>query len=214
MIKISHIEVSPFATNCFLVMDEQSKKAALIDPGDSPDEILGMIERNSAEVVYIMATHCHLDHISAAMEMTQKLNLGFMANEKDKPILDVLTESCVNYGLKPAIAPKIAQNLDHGDELQLGNETLKIFHVPGHSPGSVAIQAGGEDIIVGDLVFAGSIGRTDLPGGDMETIANSIMNIILPLGDEMRLHPGHGPATTIAFEKECNQFIRMWAEEN
>ena len=115
------------------------------------------------------------------------------------------------YGLKAVDPPAIEHELDDGDELPLGEERLRFLHAPGHTPGSMIIQAGDNDLIVGDVIFAQSIGRTDLPGGDFNTLKNTIMNSLLPLGDDMRIHPGHGPATTIGWERKSNPFILDWA---
>ncbi len=211
MVKIKHIEVSPFMTNCYLVIDEASSTAALVDPGDDPDLITGFIEDQGVKVVHLMATHCHVDHVGAAAEMAKRLDLGFMACEEDRFLLDSLPETCRMYGLKSAEVPKIERALRGGDELTLGDEKLILWHAPGHSPGSLIVQAGEKDLIVGDVLFAGSIGRTDLPGGDMEVLRNSVMNVLLPLGDDMRLHTGHGPATTVEWEKSSNMFILQWS---
>jgi glyoxylase-like metal-dependent hydrolase (beta-lactamase superfamily II) len=193
------------------VIDEKTSHAALVDPGDEADLLSQFVEEAGAEVQFILATHCHLDHVSAAAEMKKRLNVDFLACEKDQFLLDTMTETCRLYGLEPAEAPVIDRVLDHGDELNLGKSTLQFLGAPGHSPGSLLIQAGEEDVIVGDVLFAGSIGRTDLPGGSMETLRDSIMKVLVPLGDAMRVHPGHGPATTIGWEKTSNMFLLEWS---
>jgi hydroxyacylglutathione hydrolase len=211
MIKIVHREVSPFLSNAYLVIDEATKKAALIDPGDEADTLSEFVVQAGVEVVYLLATHGHVDHVGAAAEMSRMLGLGFMACREDEFLLDALPETCRLYGLNPAETPTIAQELRGGDELPLGEETLAFLHAPGHSPGSVLIRAGEGDLIVGDVLFAGSVGRTDLPGGDLKALEHSIMKVLLPLGDEVRIHPGHGPATTIGWEKSSNMFILEWS---
>ncbi|MHC4944728.1 MAG: MBL fold metallo-hydrolase [Planctomycetota bacterium] len=163
MIKILHKEVSPFVTNCYLVIDEETSHAALVDPGDEPDLLSQFVEEAGVEVQYILATHCHLDHVSAAAEMKKRLNVEFMACEKDNFLLDTLTETCRLYGLDPVEPPSIDRALDGGDELILGKSKLHFLNAPGHSPGSLLIQAEDKDLLVGDVLFAGSIGRTDLP---------------------------------------------------
>ncbi|MFH2002532.1 MAG: MBL fold metallo-hydrolase [Planctomycetota bacterium] len=211
MIKITHKEVSPFGTNCYLVKDEATSEAALVDPGDEAEALMRFINEADVKVKYILATHCHVDHVSAASEMMKKLGLGFMACDKDRFLLETLADTCRMYGLRPSEPPVITRKIEDGDTLPLGKSTLRFHHAPGHSPGSMLIQAGEEDLIVGDVLFAGSIGRTDLPGGSMETLRNSIMNVLVPLGDAMRVYPGHGPATTIGWEKENNMFILEWS---
>lgn len=211
MMKIQHIEVSPFMANCYLLKDEATNKAVLVDPGDDPDKISDFINHNDGDVQFILATHCHLDHVSAAKEMCDRLSLDFWACEAEGPVLDALSPTRTAYGLSPAEPPKIHRFLEDGEIIDLGEEKLQIFFTPGHSPGSVTIKAGAADLITGDTLFAGSIGRTDLPGGSMDQIEHSIMNIILPLGDDLRVHSGHGPATKIGWEKENNIFIREWS---
>jgi glyoxylase-like metal-dependent hydrolase (beta-lactamase superfamily II) len=211
MIKILHAEVSPFMTNAYLVKDEDTSQAALVDPGDDPDILSRLIEGAEADVKYLIATHGHLDHMSAAAEMARRLNLGFMAHEEDRFLIESLPESCRRFGLPEAEVPEIARTLAHGDELPLGNTTLRFLHAPGHSPGSVLVCAGEADVIGGDVLFAGSIGRTDLPGGDMETLRHSVMEVLVPLGDEVRVHPGHGPSTTIGWERQNNMFLLDWS---
>lgn len=211
MIKITHREVSLFVTNCYLLVDEATKAAALVDPGDEAERLLQLIEEAGARVEYVLATHCHVDHVGDAKVMKERLGVPFMACEEDQFLLDSLADVCRMYGLENKIAAQIDKPIRHGDELALGESTLKFHHAPGHSPGSMLIQAGDEDVIVGDVLFAGSIGRTDLPGGSTETLRDSIMNVLLPLGDAMRVHSGHGPATTIQWEKKTNMFLLEWS---
>lgn len=211
MIKIKHVEISPFLTNCYLAIDKGTSQAALIDPGDEPDVISRFIEQAGVEVKYLLATHGHVDHVGAACEMSKRLGLGLHASPMDAVLMEKIPEACRMYGLKSVDPPTIEHELNNGDELPLGEERLGFLHAPGHSPGSMIIQAGDRDLIVGDVIFARSIGRTDLPGGSMSTLRNTIMNVLLPLGDEMRIHPGHGPATTIGWEKTANPFILDWS---
>lgn len=211
MIKVKHLEVSPFMTNCYLLTDEATSQAALVDPGDEPDRIMALIEEAGVEVKYLLATHGHVDHVSAVPEMKKRLGLPLMASKEDLFLIETLGETCRLYGLKPVEPFEIEHPLKGGEELTLGESVLRFHPAPGHSPGSLLIQAGEEDIIVGDVLFAGSIGRTDLPGGSMDTLRNSIMNVLLPLGDEQRIHSGHGPATTIGWEKKSNPFVLDWA---
>ena len=211
MVKIMHREVSPFLSNCYLVIDESSREAALVDPGDEPDLIERFVKDAGARVRYLMATHGHVDHVGAAAETARRLGLGFMLNRKDAFLLDALPETAARFGLGPVEIPEIAQGLEHGDALPLGDTVLEILEAPGHSPGSVLIKAGREDLLSGDVLFAGSVGRTDLPGGDGAVLARSIREVLLPLGDEVRVYPGHGPATTIGWERRSNPFVQAWA---
>jgi len=210
MAKIDSIEVSVFCTNSFLVTAEGGKEAALIDPGDDPDALDAMIRESGAEVKYLIATHCHLDHIGAAAEMSRRLDLGLMAGREDEFLLDRIDDSCALFGLPPVEKPSIASYLDEGMELPLGGSVLRFRRAPGHTPGSFVVFADGTDVVVGDVIFQGSVGRTDLPGGDMNTLKETIRSVIVPLADETVIHTGHGPSTTVGREKRANFFLLEW----
>jgi len=210
MAKIYTTEVSEFCTNSYLVVGEGDAEAALIDPGDAPDTLTAMIRKADVEVKYLIATHCHLDHIGAAAEMARRLDLGLLAGGDDQFLLDRVDESCAMFGLPPVEKPEIARTLDDGMELTLGGSTLRFRSAPGHSPGSFVIFVDEKDVIVGDVLFQGSVGRTDLPMGDAETLKNSIRDVILPAGDDVVVHTGHGPSTTVGRERLNNFFIVQW----
>jgi glyoxylase-like metal-dependent hydrolase (beta-lactamase superfamily II) len=210
MAKVDSIEVSVFCTNCFLVVGKGGAEAALIDPGDDPDAIDAMIKRSGAAVKYLIATHCHLDHIGAAAEMSRRLGIGLMAGREDEFLLDRIDDSCALFGLPPVEKPSIETYIEEGMELPLGESFLAFRNAPGHTPGSFVVVADNADAVVGDVIFQGSVGRTDLPGGDMNTLKESIRSVILPLGDETVLHTGHGPSTTVGREKQANFFLLEW----
>ena len=211
MVEIMHREVSPFLSNCYLVIDGKGREAALVDPGDEPDLIERFVREAGVTVRYLLATHGHVDHVGAAAEMARRLGLGFMLNPKDAFLLEALPETAARFGLGPVEIPEIDRPLAHGDTLPLGDTVLEILEAPGHSPGSVLVKAGPRDLLSGDVLFAGSVGRTDLPGGDGAVLARSVREVILPLGDEVRVYPGHGPATTIGWERRSNPFVQAWA---
>ncbi len=210
MVKIYTTEVSDFCTNSYLVVGEGEKEAALIDPGDAPDTLSAMIRRAEVDVKYLIATHCHLDHIGAAAEMARRFDLGLIAGRDDQFLLDRLDESCAMFGLPPVEKPAISEYLEDNMELPLGGSTLRFRNAPGHSPGSFIIFADDKDIIVGDVLFQGSVGRTDLPMGDTETLKKSIRDVILPLEDDVVVYTGHGPSTTVGRERLNNFFIVQW----
>ncbi len=210
MSEVLSIEVSAFCTNSFLVIGEGGAESALIDPGDNPEELSAMIERSGTEVKALLATHCHLDHIGAAAEMSKRLGLGLMAVKEDEFLLDRIEESCAMFGLPPVEKPEIKDYLVEGAEIPIGGSTVAVRLAPGHSPGSCIFVVDGKDIVVGDVLFQGSVGRTDLPGGDSGTLMESIRDVILPMDDGTVVHPGHGPATTVGRERKSNFFIVEW----
>ncbi len=210
MITIYSRAVSAFATNCFLIVEKDGKEAALVDPGGDPDILSGMIEEAGVEVKYMLATHCHLDHIGAAAEMGRRLGTGLMAPEKDVFLLDYMESACQLYGLPPVEKPDVASFVEPGSTLPLGQSSLSFIEGPGHTPGSLLILADGKDLFAGDVMFMGSVGRTDLPGGDVEILKRTIKDVILPMDDDVNVHPGHGPSTTVGAERRTNHFVITW----
>jgi glyoxylase-like metal-dependent hydrolase (beta-lactamase superfamily II) len=210
MAKVDSVEVSVFCTNSILVVGDGGSEAALIDPGADPDTIDAMIKRSGAKVKYLIATHCHLDHIGAAAEMSRRLELGLMAGREDEFLLDRIDDSCALFGLPPVEKPSIETYLEEGMELPLGDSVLRFRNAPGHTPGSFVVLVDGTDAVAGDVIFQGSVGRTDLPGGDMNTLRETIRNVILPLDDATVIHTGHGPSTTVGREKQANFFLLEW----
>jgi len=210
MARIDSVEVSVFCTNCILVVGEGGREAALIDPGDDPEALSAMIERSGAQVKYLIATHCHLDHIGAAAEMSRRLGLELMAGKDDEFNLDRIDDSCALFGLPPVEKPSVGTYLEEGMELPLGGSVLRFRSAPGHSPGSFVILVDKTDAVAGDVIFQGSVGRTDLPGGNMNTLKETIRSVILPLDDETVIHAGHGPSTTVGREKGSNFFLLEW----
>jgi glyoxylase-like metal-dependent hydrolase (beta-lactamase superfamily II) len=208
MAEIYSTTVSDFMTNSYLVVADG--EAALVDPGDDADKLSAMIARSGAEVKYLLATHCHIDHIGGAAEMARRLGLELMAGEKDEFLLDKLEETCTLFGLPQKEKPSVGTYLEDGMELALGGSTLRFMSAPGHSPGSHVIVVDTNDIIVGDVLFQGSVGRTDLPGGDTRTLMESIRDVILPMDDAVTVHTGHGPPTTVGRERRENFFIIEW----
>ncbi len=210
MARILTAEVSGFCTNSFVVVGEGGTEAALIDPGDDPEIIEKMITDSGAVVKRMIATHCHLDHIGAAAEMGRRLDLPLLAGGDDAFLLDTLEKSCAMYGLAAIEKPAVTEPLEEGMEIALGGSLLRFHKAPGHSPGSFVIDVDGTDLIVGDVLFQGSVGRTDLPGGDTKTLMESIRDVILPRDDGVTVHCGHGPATTVGRERRSNYFLIEW----
>ena len=198
--------LGPFATNAYLVSCETTRETAVVDVGFDADRIAADIQRQGLRVRYLLNTHAHYDHAAAMADLQERVGGAYWLHPEDRFLLDALRTQGAAFGLPPARAPQEIHALEEGQRLPLGAETLTVMHTPGHSPGSVTFRWG--DLLwVGDVLFSGSIGRTDLPGGDFETLARSIRERLFPIGDEARVLPGHGPETTIGAERRHNPFV-------
>ncbi len=207
--RFENLPVGAFQANAWLVWDEGSGKAVLVDPGDEADRLLAWIREKGVQVEALLATHGHLDHVSAAGEVSEALGgIPFLMHGADRFLLETLGETRRQFGLPPKDPPELDRVLSGGETLPVGSGALRVLHVPGHSPGSVAfLDESGGFLLTGDLLFKGSVGRTDLPGGDAPTLFDSIRKKVLTLPGSTRILPGHGPATTIHEEKEHNPFL-------
>jgi glyoxylase-like metal-dependent hydrolase (beta-lactamase superfamily II) len=203
------VVVTEFMTNCFILGDEQTKKAFVIDPGGEADKILRQIESLQMDVVAIVNTHAHVDHIGAIREVRDATGAQIMMHREELPLLQSASRMGRLFGIHVEQPPDPDRYLEEGDEISLGNGlSLKVIETPGHSPGGITLMASeGKLCFAGDTLFAGSIGRTDLPGGDYHTLISSIKNKLLPLGDEVKVLPGHGPATMLGTERRYNPFL-------
>ena len=200
--------VSPFQENCYIIGDEQSKKGAIIDPGDEADRILDVARQTGLDFQFILNTHAHLDHVGAVLEVKTELSIPFYLHKEDQFLLDTLPQQAAMFGLRIDEPPAVDFYYGPNAEIKLGGLTFKIFHTPGHSPGSICLYEASESVVFGgDVLFQGSIGRIDLPGGDFETLINSIRTSLFVLPDETTIYPGHGPSTTIGHEKRFNPFL-------
>jgi hydroxyacylglutathione hydrolase len=209
-----HVVVGPLQCNCYLVGDPVTKEAIVIDPGDEPEEILASAERHGLKILAAVATHAHFDHVLGAQAIRERLGIPFYLHAEDMPILQAMQERGLRFlGLRLPPPPEVDRHYAEGDELVAGSLRLGVIHTPGHSPGSVSLIAADEAIFAGDTLFADSIGRTDLPGGDYDQEIKSIKDRLFPLGD-LPVYPGHGPATTLGREKASNPFVgersRLW----
>ena len=198
--------LGPFATNAYLVTCEATRETAVIDVGFDAEEMAGEIARHDLRVRYLLNTHAHYDHVCGMRDLQQKLGGEYWLHPDDRPLLEHLAEQGAAFGLPSAAPPEGIHDLADGQRLLLGSQILEVIHTPGHSPGSVSFRWNGA-LWVGDTLFAGSIGRTDLPGGSFETLERSIRTRLFPLGDGLEVHPGHGPATTIGAERLNNPFV-------
>ncbi len=193
--------------NCYIVRDPDTGKGILIDPGDSElDRIQKVIEKSKTEIVAAVGTHGHLDHVGQTALLKQKLGVPFYFHQEDQPLLEILDQQAQMFGLPTMETPQVDRYLKEGEKVSFGSKSLQVIHAPGHSPGSLCL-AGEGALFSGDVLFQGSIGRTDLWGGNYETLIRSIQEKLLPLGDEIQVYPGHGPQTTIHQEKHSNPFL-------
>jgi hydroxyacylglutathione hydrolase len=205
-LKYETIVNGPFQENCFLLWDEASKDAAFIDPGDEPDRLLARSRSLGLKVKAIFNTHAHLDHAGAVAAIQKELGAPFALHPKDEFLLAQMPAQARMFGLPPMEIPTLDRHLAHDDTIEVGGCTARVLHTPGHTPGGVCFEFD-EVIFVGDTLFAGSIGRTDLPGGSLDEILASIKERLLVLGDDLVVETGHGPPTKIAVERVHNPFL-------
>ena len=205
--KIVQIPNGMFVENCYLVVDEEAGACAIVDPGEEAGLILHKVQETGARPVGIWLTHAHLDHVLGVPRIAADTGAPVWLHPADRPLYDAVPEQAAWFGLPPpGRLPAPDQELSHGMRLPVGNLSFEVRHAPGHSPGSVCFVAPGV-ALGGDVLFAGSIGRTDLPGGDYETLIASIERELLPLSDDTILYSGHGPETTIGRERRTNPFL-------
>lgn len=212
MISIHSFTFSPIQENTYVLYDE-SGECVIIDPGCYDEreraELAAFIEEKKLRPVRLLNTHCHLDHIFGNNFVSSKYGLKPEFNKKDQPVFDAFAATCNLYGLNCDPSPPAGNYLDEGDVVKFGNSSLEIAFTPGHSPGSITFYNRDDKfMIAGDVLFYGSIGRTDLPGGNFATLIDSINTKLFPLGDDFKVYSGHGPATNIGFERKNNPFLK------
>ncbi len=204
------IPVTPFQQNCTLIWDDATKVGAVVDPGGDLDRIQAAIAEQGVTVEKILLTHGHVDHAAGADELRERLGVPIEGPHlADKFLLDSLPQTAAQYGLEAARPVTPDRWLDEGDAVQVGALSFDILHCPGHSPGSVVFMSrDARFALVGDVVFKGSIGRTDLPGGNHDQLIRAIKDKVLPLGDDVAFIPGHGPTSTLGEERVSNPFLQ------
>lgn len=208
--KIRVVPVTALEQNCSLLSCERTATAAIVDPGGDPTRILAAVDEAGVCVEKILLTHGHFDHAGAAAALARDLGVPIEGpHEGDRFLLDSLPEWCAQFGFPPGEAVSPDRWLAEGDEVRVGEQTLQVHHCPGHTPGHVIFHQYHDRLaIVGDVIFRGSIGRTDFPRGDHETLLDSIRQRIWTLGDDVTLFPGHGPTTTVREERAHNPFLQ------
>jgi hydroxyacylglutathione hydrolase len=209
MIRAVIIPVTPFQQNCSLVWDEQSRRGAVIDPGGDLDRVLAEADGRGLTLEKILLTHAHLDHCAATPDLARARTLPIEGPQReDKFWLEALPELTAQFGFPPAEVFEPDRWLEHGDRVTVGGQSLEVLHCPGHTPGHVVFFHPQERCAwVGDVLFAGSIGRTDFPRGNHDTLIRSIRERLFPLGDDVRFVPGHGPMSTFGAERRGNPFV-------
>ncbi|MEY2620116.1 MAG: hypothetical protein RL522_3118 [Pseudomonadota bacterium] len=203
------VPVTPFAQNCSLVWDDQTKQAAVIDPGGDLDRLLDEVERLGLKLEQIWLTHAHIDHAGGTGELARRLSLPIIGpHPGDQFWIDGLPQQSAMFGFAPAELFTPTRWLHDGDTVTLGGHTLNVRHCPGHTPGHVVFHSPElKRAFVGDVLFAGSIGRTDFPQGDHDTLIASITQRLWPMGDDTVFIPGHGPESTFGRERRTNPYV-------
>jgi glyoxylase-like metal-dependent hydrolase (beta-lactamase superfamily II) len=205
---IKTLAVGPIMANCHIVACEETRRAAVIDPGDEADRILMALAEEKLTVQFIVNTHGHFDHVGANRRLKDATGAELLIHASDAPMLEGLPRAAAAFGLSAESSPPPDRTVADGETFTAGNISFTVLHTPGHSPGGISIHAD-KAVFVGDALFAGSIGRTDFEGGDFHTLISSIKKKLFPLGDDVTVYTGHGPATTIGQEKQTNPFLRM-----
>ncbi len=203
---IDKLEVGVFAENCYIVWCKTSLDGVVIDPGDDVLKIVKKVQDNMINIKSILVTHAHLDHVKELKALKEEIKAPIFMHREDQILLENLPAQAAAFGLTNSGIPEIDKYIDEGDSIEFGNHRFEVLHTPGHSPGSVSYSTKGA-AFVGDVLFSGSIGRTDLHGGDFDILINSIKSKLLTLGDDTIIYSGHGPSTTIGQEKKTNPFL-------
>ena len=211
MTEIQEFVFNPFQENTYILFDE-TKECIIIDPGCSTNQeeeaIKSFLKRKELNLVKMLFTHGHLDHVCGAAFIHDEFGLLPQCHSLDRYLLEQVVAQGRSYGFELQAPPAPGKFLNEGDQISFGNSFLKVLHTPGHSPGHIVLYNEAQEfIITGDVLFQGSIGRTDLHGGDYDTLIHSIQNKILPLPDETNVYSGHGPSTTVGIEKLSNPYL-------
>lgn len=210
--------VPPFYKNGFVLGCERTRGAIVIDPGDEADELLGAVRDHGLDVMHILLTHAHIDHITGVGLVKEALDVPVYLHKDDLPLYEHAVQQGQMFGMTVRQPPPIDVYYDL-NPIHFGDYEVRVHHTPGHCPGGVCLQVGkkgeaGAHLFVGDTLFAGSVGRTDLPGASHEVLMRSITGVLFALGDAAHVHPGHGPDTTIGRERQTNPFVIEYLSKN
>jgi hydroxyacylglutathione hydrolase len=203
------LPVGPLQCNCSIIGDETTRDAMVIDPGDDIADVLAIVQKHNLQVRQIVITHAHIDHVGGAMKLRQATGAPILMNQNDYALVKMLDVQAAWLGMAPPGQVEIDGSVGDADKVEAGPLVANVIHTPGHTEGSVCLYFPAQrKLIAGDTLFAGSIGRTDLPGGSFDKIIRSLHEKVLALPDETVVVPGHGPLTTIGDERESNPFLK------
>lgn len=212
-LKVKMLTLGLVSTNCFIIGDDETKEAIVIDPADDAFGIMDVVEANDWSVQRILATHAHFDHVLAVPDLKVATGAPFMMHHDDLPLLQSVPQLVKAYGLETGPIPPPDDFVKEGDKIEVGGIELRVLFTPGHSPGHVTFASNAEILFSGDCLFQGSIGRTDLPGANFAQLMESIATKLLTFDDEVTVASGHGPLTTIGAEKQSNPFVLEWLRQ-
>ena len=206
-IRVNRLVVGPFATNCYIINHEGSKRCVIIDPGGDAARIKKTLTDSGLQTEAVLITHGHIDHLFALAEFSGDNSVTVIAHEDEKAMLAGVSVQSRMFGLEELPTPEISRWVHENDMIQVANLSFRVIHTPGHSPGGCCYLTDGA-VFVGDTLFDSSVGRTDLPGGNYDQLINSIKKKLFVLPDDTPVYPGHGDQTTIGREKKFNPFLR------
>ena len=206
---IKELVVGPLMANCFIFGCKETKEAVVIDPGGDADRILFSLADSGLHVKYIINTHGHFDHVAANGKIKDATGADILIHPLDASMLGSLSNNAAIFGISVENSPPCDQTIEEGDTVSFGKITLEVLHTPGHTPGGISLYTD-KIVFVGDTLFSGSIGRTDFPGGDFNTLISSIRTKLFKMDDDVRVLSGHGPETSIGSEKRFNPFVGLF----
>jgi glyoxylase-like metal-dependent hydrolase (beta-lactamase superfamily II) len=205
---LEKLTVGPFQENCYVIGDQESGVGAIVDPGDEAARIALAVEQTNLEIAQILITHAHIDHVGAVASLAEEYACPVLMHAEAEPMLKQLPTQAMMMGLRFGKLPTVDRHIEDEEVLEVGSIKLESRYTPGHAPGHLAFYVESEGLVLsGDALFAGSVGRTDLLGGDADLLMRSINERLLSLPDETRVYPGHGPGTTIGDERAYNPFL-------
>ena len=202
------LPVGPLQCNCSVIGDESTHEGLVIDPGDNIEDVVSIVRKHNLQIKQIVITHAHIDHVGGAMQLRAATGAPILLNQNDYALLKMLDAQAAWIGVAPPGRVEIGHSVAQADSIKTGSLSADVIHTPGHTEGSICLYFPAEKkLIAGDTLFAGSIGRTDLPGGSFEKIIRSLHDKVLELPDDTVVIPGHGPLTTIGDERQSNPFL-------